>query len=80
MSVNGRISARKGDEFTNDAEGYALPNETQSHFQTECTSYRNFSEFCALSSMRETYLRILERRSHWMVATNQEHHVEILYH
>lgn len=46
MLVNGLRGARE-DGFTNDAEGYALPDETQSHFQTECTSYRNVSEFCA---------------------------------
>lgn len=39
-SVNGRRGARK-EGFTNDTEGYALPDETQSHFQTECTSYRS---------------------------------------
>lgn len=40
VSVNGRRGARK-EGFTNDTEGYALPDETQSHFQTECTSYRS---------------------------------------
>lgn len=48
VSVDGSMSAQEGDEFTNDAEGYTLPDETQTHFQTECTSYQNVSAFCAL--------------------------------
>ncbi len=45
-----RVSERSqgcpdGGWVTNDTEGYALPDETQTHFQTECTSYRNVSEF-----------------------------------